>query len=609
MRSVYQKVTAKPLNESGQTMIIVILALGLFLLGAIGFGVDVANLWFHRQAAQTAADAACTAGAMDFLLNAEGSASYSWINSITDCSGHSSGAGAIAPCWYAAQNGYNSAGLTSQTPSNDVKLSYPTSVSSVPSGSVPPAGLAAVKYLQVNVIDRTKVFFMGMITGSKTMDVGAKAVCGLVLARAPVPIIVLNPTCTHPFQVSGSASISIVGGPTRSIQVNSSNSTCAAATSKSGCPTDSGVGSCPGGTINLCNGGPNFNGSSFGISGYPSQFPASGFSTQNAGTWGPATPISDPYMLTPAPPQPSTLPSAPPGNPACTGTQIVAGNCHVSYGTDGCPDHTSGCTEYTPGLYTSAIDVKGGTAIFDPGIYYITGTAKGNCGVPGTGCVAKPTGQCRYGLLVESGGVIRPSDPSQAPGDGNKGIMFYFTGASGAGSYGSVYFDANSGNSPDNIDPYNTSNATCPGGQTPPSQLNLPASVTGNVLLGQCTSGGTYIGGSSTDTAGTVRGLIFFDDRANADTNGQPSLQGGGQMVLAGNMYFHNCNSSGTGTNCIPPPGGFNAFYQLQGNPNGTTYVLGNITADELILAGNGSIAMALNPNAIYYVLRASLLQ
>src|SRR2546430_17513627 len=49
-------------SDGGQVTITVVLAMGIFLLGAMGFAVDMANLWFHRQSAQIAADAACTAG-------------------------------------------------------------------------------------------------------------------------------------------------------------------------------------------------------------------------------------------------------------------------------------------------------------------------------------------------------------------------------------------------------------------------------------------------------------------------------------------------------------------------------------------------------------------
>ena len=35
----------------------IVLAMGVFLIGGLGFVVDGTNLWFHRQSAQTAADA------------------------------------------------------------------------------------------------------------------------------------------------------------------------------------------------------------------------------------------------------------------------------------------------------------------------------------------------------------------------------------------------------------------------------------------------------------------------------------------------------------------------------------------------------------------------
>ena len=54
-------------REAGQSILLIVLALGLFLLGAVAFAVDMGNLWWHRQQAQRAADAACLAGAMDAL--------------------------------------------------------------------------------------------------------------------------------------------------------------------------------------------------------------------------------------------------------------------------------------------------------------------------------------------------------------------------------------------------------------------------------------------------------------------------------------------------------------------------------------------------------------
>ncbi len=612
MRSLYEKLLAQLPNERGQTTIMVVLALGLFLLGAVGFGVDVASLWFHRQAAQTAADAACTAGVMDMLVQDEGAGTpgSAWVMSQpADCVGNST----IAPCWYAAHNGYNGAGLVAGAPSNDVKLSYtkPAESTFTDCGASPTVG-CVFSYFQVNVVDRVKVFFMGMISGSRTMDVGARAVCGVVQASAPVPIIVLNPSCPHALEVSGSAQINVIGGPTRSIQVNSSNTTCASATRNAGCPTQTGNGACPGtGAINLCDGGPTFDGSSFGVTGFPGGTPDSGFDTQNSGRWEEATPINDPYAFVNAPAAPTLAPTtgAGPGlapDPYPSQCLTNTNPCQVAHLTNGCPD-TAGCLEYGPGLYTSPIIIKNQTAIFDPGIYYIQPTAyskKYNAGSPSICTSGEVPGTIYYDLVFDTGSLVRPST---AAGDGSGGTMFYLSGAGGSTGYGSVYIDANSGSRM--VDPF-TSNSlwACPGGTAPPSQLGLPSFLNGNVLMGQCTAGGTYIGATG-ETSGAVRGLLFFDDRANNMIDRQPSMQGGGGLVLAGNLYFHNCNSAGTGTDCDEPPAGYNAFFQLQGNPSSGTYVLGNITADELVLSGNGSISMALNPNAIYHIMKATLLQ
>ena len=571
-------------RESGQTMGLVLMVLGLFLLGAAGFATDIANLWFHRQLAQDAADAACTAGAMDLLSDPSGVAYGNWGTVSTGTALSCSSTPNATPCRYANLNGYNGTGLVSGTPSNDVQFSFPAAASNpAPGVTAPPTSVAPIPFLRVDVVDRTKVIFAGMMMGSRTADVRASAVCGVGLASSPIPIIVLNPSCPHAFEVSGSATAKIVGGPSRSIQVNSNNS-CAAATQNSGCSGN--------GTIDLSKGGPSFTGSDFGVFGGPGTAP----SRFTGAAWGPGSRVNDPYAQVSAP----ALPALSPTN------GINPNNTTVAYNVDGCPDH-AGCIEYKPGRYTSPIVVKNITAIFVPGIYYLQGTKNDNCGTPGTGCVASPTGQCRYGLDVDSNGVVRPA-ASNAPGnDGSGGTVFYLSGT-GVGNYASVFFGSNAGNPGGRtIDSFQTSVATCAGGTAPPTQLNLPATVDGNVLLGQCTSKGTYLGSASTDTSGTVRGLLFFQDRANADTNGQASMQGGGGLVLSGSLYFHHCNASGTGTGCLQPPSGFKAFFQLQGNPGGSTYVLGNITADELILSGNGNVSMALNPDAVYNILKASL--
>src|SRR5260370_38103544 len=99
-------------RESGQVMLFVLLGLGLFLIGAMAFAIDMSNLWFNRQASQTAADAACTAGAMDMLVDYtngttnQGGFSVSGTPTVVDCS--TSANQATAPCKYATLNGFDS---------------------------------------------------------------------------------------------------------------------------------------------------------------------------------------------------------------------------------------------------------------------------------------------------------------------------------------------------------------------------------------------------------------------------------------------------------------------------------------------------------------------
>jgi hypothetical protein len=466
-------------DDRGQVSIFVVLALGIFLLGFVGFAVDMTNLWFHRQMAQTAADASCQAGIIDILTNDIGNPTpKSGFTAGTnfDCSTsypNVSGASppAPAPCIYANLNGYSGQGLTAGAASNQVAISFPANgTAGLP--TPPPSTLAPVPYLRADVTDRVPLTFARLLSNSATMDVKANAVCALALVQQPVPIIVLNPTCPHSFEVSGSATLTIVGGPPQSVQVNSENTTCAAATQGSGCNGS--------GTIDLSQGGPSFSGSSFGVTGAPTTQPTN-FTPSTGNFWqSPHPPINDPYAQVAAPPVPAlpcTGTAATPCSPGC-----LANPCSVGYTVNGCPDH-SGCVEYAPGLYNAPIVVKGQVAIFDPGIYYIKPTASNidseNCGSPGTGCVSKPTGQCYYGLAVDSNGMVRPST---ATGDGSKGTMFYLTGPGGSGNkaYGSVFFGANSGKSPDTVDQYDasTGNATnsqinCPGGEAPESKLNL----------------------------------------------------------------------------------------------------------------------------------------
>jgi Putative Flp pilus-assembly TadE/G-like len=555
-------------DEAGQAIVFVALAMSLVLLGAVAFSVDMGNLWFHRQTAQSVADASCTAAAMDMLFTATGGGAKGGFTPGTNFS--CSGSPTAAPCAYAAKNmAYAPSKLTAGTSGYDVAFSFPTTVAGLPNcttGKGAPAicndpTALSNAFVQVNVDDRVQLYFAGLLSGSRTTDVGAQATCGVVDANSPIPMLILNPTLPNTLNVSGNGNqpkITIAGGPQRSIQVDSNN---ANAFSSNGKPT-----------VDLSQGGPNLSGSDIGVTA-PESLGTSGI-TYNPGQTGqwldPTSRISDPFATLPVPPKP--------GN----GTKTTG----IAGGTKGCPAGST-CTEYSAGYY-AGIQVKNAAAIFDPGVYYLDGD-----------------------FVANANSCLRPST---AVGDGSGGTIFYF-------NTGTLNVSADSGSPKPNGCTASVS-TTVPNGTgqlqfgvkcTAASEIpaNLPATLTGNLLMGPCT--GPYGDPLLTaDPIGEQHGVLFFGNRsANLLALGdQPAWGGGGAAAALGSMYFHYCNSpdgAGLGSNC--PTSAYTDQITLQGNSGSTSYVVGDIVTDELAFGGTPSIVMDLNPNALYYVLKASLLQ
>jgi hypothetical protein len=415
-----------------------------------------------------------------------------------------------------------------------------------------------------------------LFSGSVSQDVRAFATCGVEQAQAPIPLIVLDPrNDSGTLSVQGTPDVSIYGGPQRSIEVNSSSTTAVNAGGN--------------GLIDLSLGGPSNTGSDLGVFGSVSQPGAKNFKDGTTGHWiDPAAPISDPFAQVPAPAQPTAM-----------GTTTV-----VAAGSNGCPPDAANCTEYTPGYYPGGISVKGpggpniAPAIFDPGIYYVVG-----------------------GFTADSNSCMRPST---AVGDGSGGTMFYFADAN------SISVAANSGKkcpTTTTADSFNTTSGTgslangakCTSASSIPN--NLPATLTGSVLLGPCqtptvtalcTPNCSINYGDpqgTSDPLGEQRGFLFFQDRAfNASTN--PNWQGGGQFLLSGTMYFHQCVTKGadTGVGCSTASA-YNDNVTLGGNSGSGTYVLGQIVADQVTLGGTSGLTMDLNPTTVFSILKASLLQ
>ena len=631
--------------ERGQTFLVIAIFIAAFVLVMLGVAADYTQVWAHRQMAQGAADAACQAGAADLFLQAEdpsvsgtnGVGSFGWIGSSYDCS---SNAGS-PPCKYAALNGYSG---------SHVQVSFPSSlpgVSSIPSGF----GSIAHPYIEVKITDPVSMSFTKLISAG-SVNMTAKAGCGLNPVAVPIPLVVMHPSSTGSFSTNGTPTVTIIGGPNRSIQVDSSSATAVSIGGSS--------------SVNLTQAGPNLNGADFGVFGQESK---PGGVSLGVGNWvSPASPFGDPWVTYSAPSRPTTAGTAAP----------------VPLGMNGCPD-PAGCVEFTPGDYTSCqsgsfapggngcLMLKyggsnprfslGGTNWVANKSYTVVGTLiqpqSNNAGqfvfkliTTGTSavsahawnqttCTPQSDGTCSSGTQLDgtatwqnvgkvstapntaifdpglyyvgAGGLKLASGSSArmstATGDGNKGATFYL-GA--GGSTATLAVDANSGSSsactsasaatgsgsPNNcivsykIDGSRSSQAT---GYVASRQLQCPGGPPNPSQVPTTIDGNILLGpcsGTYGDSAGLNRGFLFFQNRATAAS---PSWGGGAGFILSGFMYFHN-SSNGT-------------TLSLSGGSSSNSFALGNIVVDKISLGGNSGIKMILNPQVTFEILRPTLLE
>jgi hypothetical protein len=190
---------------------------------------------------------------MDIYQLAAG-ASLPNMGYILGTAGNCSAYGSAGPtmCWYAAKNGFSgySGGAAS------VSWTFP---SSVPGATAPPSASTQYPFMQVSVSLPVKTYFSTLLTANQTQTVSASSSCGVTQIMQGAPIMVLNPSVSGALSYSGGASLAIVGGPPRSIVVNSSSATAVLCGSS--------------GVIDTHLGGPNFTGSDVGTYGGPTTAP------------------------------------------------------------------------------------------------------------------------------------------------------------------------------------------------------------------------------------------------------------------------------------------------------------------------------------------------
>ena len=124
-------------RQDGQAVIIVVVAMSLLLIGALGLAIDGGQMYAHRQMAQAAADAAAQAGIMSIFDGTNATSAHPFGTGTPPIASSACTTTDLrTPCVYARDNGFG--GTTSDT----VTLSYPATVSGVTLSSVSVPALA-----------------------------------------------------------------------------------------------------------------------------------------------------------------------------------------------------------------------------------------------------------------------------------------------------------------------------------------------------------------------------------------------------------------------------------------------------------------------------------
>jgi hypothetical protein len=202
--------------------------------------------------AQAAADAAAVAAATSIVGGTNTLANNTFGSSSLTC-GEATHA-AYTPCAYASLNGFGGVGS-----SDTVSVDFPASVNNVSLTSDSSVSTKAVHVLITRPVTNT---FTRLLGAGATTNIKAAATAAIVSDLSPIPILVLHPSLNNAFNVQGNPTITICGGPQRSIQVNSRSTTAAGGGGSSQVLINKGG---PSDTSGNCSG----TGSDFGVFGGP----------------------------------------------------------------------------------------------------------------------------------------------------------------------------------------------------------------------------------------------------------------------------------------------------------------------------------------------------
>jgi hypothetical protein len=200
-------------GESGQAIVLVVVSLGLFMLGALGLGIDGAQMYAHRQMAQAAADAAAEAAMMSIArgTNSTSAHPFSTAASFT-CAVPPATLDLRTPCVYAQYNGFG-------TSTDTVIVSFPATISGVTlySGATPAVAVSVQRVLTAGLI---------RFAGISTYTIKAKASAGMLASVPTNCLYILDPSAPNAFTANNGASVTMNCG----LAINDTNAVAASIT-------------------------------------------------------------------------------------------------------------------------------------------------------------------------------------------------------------------------------------------------------------------------------------------------------------------------------------------------------------------------------------------
>ena len=191
-------------------MILVVVAMSIFLIGALGLAIDGGQMYAQWQMAQAAADAAAQAGIMSMFTGTNATSAHPF--GTTTASYTCAVADLITPCVYARDNGFGG------TAADTVTLSFPATVAGVTLSNV------TIPALTVTVHRNLTTGLIRMVGGPATSSITAKSTAGLVGAVSPDCVYVLDPSAGSAFSASNGVTVDVNGC---AISVDSTSSSAA----------------------------------------------------------------------------------------------------------------------------------------------------------------------------------------------------------------------------------------------------------------------------------------------------------------------------------------------------------------------------------------------